>query len=419
MDVMSETGRLAQLNRIRRIATGLLVLMALLFVATRMWRPDAGPWLAFVAPLGAFAEAAMIGALADWFAVTALFRRPLGLPIPHTDVIATNKDRIASSLADFLSNNFMTHEVISHELSQVDFSAAVSDWMAQDENSAAVATRQTESVPALLEAVESRVELEVWLRQALVEGLRHIGIARVLAEGATIMVAQQRHQQLYDRLVRMAALALEEHRPMLREKFMQARSRWIPQVVDEIYFNRIMHAVEHMISAADAPDSIWRERLETLLADWIEKLRNSPEHEERLQALIAGILEHPSFADHARHLIDDLRQGLLQDTSSGDSRIAARLALLLRAGAAVLQHDAALSQQLNGWMREVITDAIVGQRKTIAALVERVIAKWDGPTVARKLELQVGRDLQYIRINGTLVGGAVGLILHYLSLALF
>jgi len=190
---MAQTKRLEQLNRMRRIATGLLVLMALLFIATRLWRPDAGPWLAIVAPLGAFAEAAMIGALADWFAVTALFRRPFGLPIPHTDVIATNKDRIAASLADFLSNNFMTREVISSELSTVDFAAAISGWLAKAENSTAVAQRVTRSAPALLEAVESRVELEALLRPILAEGIRQVGIGRLLAGMARILIAQGRY----------------------------------------------------------------------------------------------------------------------------------------------------------------------------------------------------------------------------------
>ncbi len=417
MEAETEATRLAQLNRMRLIATGLLVLMALLLIASRLVRPAPGVWFATMQAVAAFAEAAVIGALADWFAVTALFRRPFGLPIPHTDVIASNKDRIGKSLGDFLDHNFMTREVIGAELARIDFADAIANWLARRDHSEALAGRITTMAPGLLDALDSRADLVGWLRRALTAAIRHVGIAPMLAGVGRILLAQERHQQLLDRLLGAATAALEEHRPILRDRFGKASPRWLPELVDDHYFNRIMQGLFDLLADAAHPQSVWRARIESHLEGWLAQLASTDQYTARLESLLTDLLEHPMFAAYAQDFIDRARASVLRDTATPQSQIKSRLASTLQAGAALLQHDADMRDQINAWMRALITDAVVGQRKTLSALVERVIARWDGPTVARKLELQVGRDLQYIRINGTLVGGLVGLALFFLGKA--
>ena len=397
----------------RRLATGLLLLMAVVFLAARLLQPRA-PWLAHVA---AFAEAAMVGALADWFAVTALFRAPLGLPIPHTAIIPRNKDRIGASVANFLEHNFLTKEVIAAELDAIDFAGVAANWIATPENSRAVALQIVGVVPAVLRMIEDD-EVGRFLQHRAAGMLGTIRFGPFAADIIGILIAEKHHAQLFDHLISMAAAALENHKPLIRQKIHERSPRWMPKTVDERFFNSLLEGVEEFLAQMGESDSDWRLRFQATLDELVERLRTDPAFEARIGAFIAGSVQHPLFKAYSEEVWRDVKQRVLQDVASADSHAAARLERGLQAFGAALAEDAAVRIRLNGWLSSFATDVVVARRALIADLVRRVIQTWDAKTVSRKFELYVGRDLQYIRINGTIVGGLVGLLLHAVSLAL-
>jgi uncharacterized membrane-anchored protein YjiN (DUF445 family) len=409
---MHEQEQLEQLTRMRRIAGGLLLVMAVLFVVAKSLQPRFG-WLAFV---GAFAEAAMVGGLADWFAITALFRHPLGLPIPHTAILPRNKDRLGESIANFLQHNFMTREVLRDELARVDFAGAAADWLLDEANRKALAGNVVHGVPALLRLVEDK-DADDFLRRALGASFGHVKFAPILGQVLGVLVAGRQHHVLLERILGIVARAFEQNRGYIRQKVHENSPRWIPRQLDEKFFERLIEGIESILAEIQAEDSEWRERFEAATHELIDKLSTSQEYEDRLRAMIANSLGHPLFLAYLQELWQDIRQRLLADTSAPDSRTAAWLAAALLAFGRALEQDAAIRARLNQWLRAIAADAIVERRAVIASVVRRVIRSWDAETVARKFELYVGRDLQYIRVNGTLVGGSVGLLLYIVSLA--
>ena len=410
---MHEQGQLEQLTRMRRIAGGLLLAMAVLFAVAKSLQPRHG-WLAFV---GAFAEAAMVGGLADWFAITALFRHPLGLPIPHTAILPRNKDRLGESIANFLQHNFMTREVLRDELARVDFAGAAADWLLDEANRKALAGNVVHGVPALLRLVADK-DADDFLRRVLGGSVGHVKLAPILARVLGVLVAGRQHQVLLERILGIVARAFEQNRGYIRQKVHENSPRWMPRALDEKFFERLIEGIESILAEIQAEDSEWRERFEAATHELIDKLSTSQDYEDRLRAMLANSLGHPLFLAYLQDLWQDIRQRLLADIAAPDSRTAAWLAAALLAFGRALEQDAAIRERLNQWLRAIAADAIVERRAVIAAVVRRVIHSWDADTVARKFELYVGRDLQYIRVNGTLVGGSVGLLLYIVSLAL-
>lgn len=412
---MREQDQLAllKLTKMRRIATGLLLLMAAVFVGAKLLQPNYG-YLSFVS---AFAEAAMVGALADWFAVTALFRRPLGLPIPHTAIIPNNKDRIGESLANFLEHNFMTQEVLSEELKQVDFAGSAAKWLAVPENSRAVAAQIVSAIPALFRMIEDD-DVAQFMQNSMTRVLRNVRFAPLAAEIISVLVADRRHQMLFDYMLGMAARALEQNKPFIRQKIHEKSPRWLPRIIDDKLFERLLAESQNILDEMSWEDSEWRERFQRAAEDLIENLRTSPEYEEKISNIISHTLKHPLSRDYTEHVWRDVKERLLADANSVDSRTVVRLDRALRTFSEALLQDEIVKSKLNQWIGTFAAEAIASRREAIADLVKRVIRKWDAETISSKFELYVGRDLQYIRINGTLVGGLVGVALHMVALVL-
>lgn len=410
---LQEQQQQAQLVRMRAIATGLLVAMAFVFVGARLLQPRYA-WLSFVA---AFAEAAMVGALADWFAVTALFRAPLGLPIPHTAIIPRNKDRIGASIANFLEYNFITPQIISAELATIDFAGVAAGWLAAPDNSRAVARQAVRLVPGVLRMIEDD-DVGRFLQTRAASLLATIRVGPFAAEILSVLIAEQHHQHLFDHLIRMAATALDDHKGLIRLKIHERSPRWMPKTIDERFFTSLMVELQDFLDQMSVPDSEWRLRFQGALDELIVNLRASPELETKIAGFIAHTVQHPLFRSWSEDVWRDVKLRLLTDVRAEDSHAVARIEQALCAFGGALAHDQPVRAKLNGWIGGFATEVLVARRTDIAALVKRVIQSWDAETVSRKFEMYVGRDLQYIRINGTIVGGLVGLALHVISLAL-
>lgn len=410
---MREQDQLQQLARMRRLATLLLCVMAVIFVLARFYESGYG-YLSFVR---AFAEAALVGALADWFAVTALFRRPMGLPIPHTAIIPENKDRIGGSIANFLEHNFMTQEVLTEELEQIDFAGWAADWLMQAENSRSLAAQIVSALPSILQMVEDD-DVGRFLQKGVQRTVKEVRMAPMLAEVVSVLIADRRHQQLFDHLIAMAARALHQNRPYIRQRIHEKSPSWLPRAIDEKIFERLLSEAQEILDEMKREDSPWRERFQQSAEEWVLKLRTSPEYEEKFGKAVGEMLSNPLFQDYVQEVWADIKARLLSDAGSSDSKMVAYLDKGLRSFGENLKQDLIVQHKINHWLRRVAIHGIVANRETIAGVIDRVIRKWDAETVSRKFELYVGKDLQYIRINGTLVGGLVGLVLHTVSLAL-
>ena len=401
------------MKKMRYLATGLLIAMAVVFVLAHLYEVG-HPIVGFVR---AFAEAALVGALADWFAVTALFKHPLGLPIPHTAIIQKNKDRIGASVAAFLEQNFMTHAVVSAEMHRLDFVGAMSHWLARDNNSASVSRQIVGGLPAALRLVDD-VQVGRFIRARIDEGLRQVRVASLLATILSMLLADRQHQELFDQLLTIVASALEKNHLFIRQKIHEHSPRWMPRKVDDQFFIRLLEGLGSVIDDMREPDSEWRARFQEAVEELVHKLRTSPEYEARIASLVNAGLAQPDFHALIDRFWQALRRRLLDDLASPQSRIETQLTRAISAFAVALENDPQVYDTLNNWLREWATNAIVQQRGTIAALVERVIRQWDAETVSQKFEQYVGSDLQYIRINGTVVGGLVGVLLHAVSMVL-
>lgn len=404
---MNDSEQFAQVTRARHVATGLLLVMSALFFLTE--RLAAHSLLAgYVA---AFAEAAMVGALADWFAVTALFRHPLGLPIPHTAIIPNNKDRLADSIADFLENNFMTREVLSDELGQIDFAGLAVNWLSDPEHSRWLALRVLHVVPPSLQMLDD-AQIRIWLKESLQQGGAKVKLGPIAAEVLSVLVADQKHQALFDRMILWAYEKLEQHQPLIRERVYRKTPRWMPRMIDEHLTLRLVEEFADLLNEMAAPDSSWRTQFNAEIDKLIDDLRHAPAMEQKLHAFIAQTLQHPLLLAYLGSVGRDIRQRMVQDLAAPSSSLQTLLADMLVALAQALGRDAAIQRRINHGLQELGANAIARQRKDIVGLIQRVVRKWDAQTVSRKIELYVGRDLQYIRINGTLVGGLVGVLLH-------
>jgi uncharacterized membrane-anchored protein YjiN (DUF445 family) len=404
---MDDIAQRARVMKIRRIATGLLVLMAVIFLLARRLEAGSPGW----GYLAAFAEAAMVGALADWFAVTALFRHPLGLPIPHTAIIPENKDRLADSIADFLENNFLTHEVLLDELGQIRFAAIAVQWVKRADNTRWLAQRIVRALPLALGMLQD-AEIRSFLSQGLRSALAGIRLGPILAEILSMLIAERRHEALFRHLLEQAARLLQQNLPLIRRKIYEGSPLWLPRMFNEQLFLGLVDSISALLDEMREPDSKERERFEAFFLAQIKALRESQEREQVLQGFMRLMLSHPLLRDYLEGLGRELGQRMEEDLAHSDSRLLALTGQIVGALAQALGRDAALQGRIDRGLRQFGARTLTRQRSRIVGLIRRVVRQWDAATVSGKIELYVGRDLQYIRINGTVVGGLVGLAMH-------
>ena len=410
--VKTRAERRADLRRMRTIATSLLVLMAAIYVLMRMAPPR---WL--LAPyLGAFAEAGMVGACADWFAVVALFRHPLGLPIPHTAVVPENKRRIGAALGRFITNNFLSPRVAIARLASVDAAGLAARWLADERNARAFAAGAGRLVPAALDLVP-KAAIEDLAAFAARRGVEAIPLAPFASRALSILWAEGAGQMLLDQGLDFIEATLAEHKATIVRHVSQKSSRFIPKWVDDLIAAKVINGLTTTLNEMRDPDHPWRDEANALIKKWIDDLAHDPDMRARGEALKQELLANPAFAEQARALWENLGAALRDDLPRHAEAIVGRLAAISGALGRWLEEDETRRATINRRVRLFALRAILPRRAEIGAYIAAVVDHWDTATLVERLELQVGRDLQYIRINGTLVGGLVGLLIFTLSRA--
>jgi uncharacterized membrane-anchored protein YjiN (DUF445 family) len=409
--VLDAEAKQLQLDRMKRRATGLLVLMGLVFVAAWLLEPG-HPWLGYVR---ATAEAGMVGGVADWFAITALFRRPLNLPIPHTAIIPSRKDRIGRSLGNFVQNNFLSPEVLGAKLRAAALSRRAAEWL-RDPEHARLVVRQAAGALRSATAVVRDDDVHAFLERSVIEPLKQRPIAPVLASGLTLLTANDRHQQLLDRVVHGLARLLAENEELIRDRVREESPWWVPEFVDDKLHDRIVDGIARTLySVSEDPSHPLRRQLDDLLTNWIEQLRESPEMMARAESLKQQVLDNPTSDRLTESLWRELKQVLDRQVDAAEHGIPGGLERGLSALAEAALEDDALLAKIDEWIIGAVLRIVEQHRHEVGQLIAGTVSAWDPDETSRRIELQIGRDLQFIRINGTLVGGLVGLVLYAMT----
>ena len=397
-------------RRMRLFATLLLAFMTVLFVVTSL-AMAVSPWIAYVR---AFAEAAMVGACADWFAIVALFRRPFGLPIPHTGIVPRNKERIGGALGRFMSNNFLSPSVLAKRLDKIETAQWAATWLNEPGNARRIADQASRFLPQILSSVP-RAELLDWLAKAAVRGMEALPAAPLASKTLSILWAQGETQALLDRGIEMAEAALLSQKDFIRAKVTQNSSRFIPKWVDGMFADKVMSGLQTTLAEMRKPEHPWRIELGAAIETLIFNLANDPDLFAQGEAMKAELLANPTFLAQVNSLFQDVDAQLSVHVSTHAASLSAGLEFGLLALARWLREDKQIRARLDRWARRAALRSLAPRRAEIGAYIANVVANWDATTVVNRLELQVGKDLQYIRINGTLVGGLVGLIIFIAS----
>jgi uncharacterized membrane-anchored protein YjiN (DUF445 family) len=400
-------------TRMRAAATGLLVVMAAVYLTARLYEP-VHPVIGFVR---AFAEAAMVGGLADWFAVTALFRHPLGIPIPHTAIIPRNKDRIGDTLALFLRDNFLTPAVVARRMRRVDVASAAGRFLtkAPDEGGRFKAGA-SRLIANMLESFDQE-RLGGMVKSAMAARIAELNLAPLLGQALSAAIAEQRHLPLLDGIIRWAGKTLNANDQLIRDMVHKQAGgilRWTG--LDERLANAIIDGLQKMLDdMATEPDHPLRAKAEEGLATLAHDLQHDKKMQKRVANLRDEILENPAMRKWLDGLWESARAALLRSARDPDAVLAGKFGEALRTLGDTLQTDEKLRITINRFARRTAVGVTAGYGDGIVKLVSDTVRGWDAETITGRVENAVGRDLQFIRVNGTVVGGLVGVGLHALD----
>ncbi|MFR9673824.1 DUF445 domain-containing protein [Streptomyces sp. TR02-1] len=397
-------------RRMKAIATGALAVMAVVFGSAR-WAgaSGAGEWAGYVA---AAAEAGMVGALADWFAVTALFRRPLGLPIPHTAIIPTKKDQLGRTLGDFVGENFLAEEVVRVRLRAVGIAARLGRWLAEPEHADRVtaesATALRGALTVLRDADVQAVVGEAITRRAEVQEVAP-GLGRML-EG---IVADGGHRRVVDLVCAHACWWLEEHGDAVREAVSGGAPGWTPRFVDRKVGERVYRELLRFLTEMrDAPEHPARGAIDRFLTDFAGDLQHDSRARERVEGLKRDVLGRDEVQELIASAWASVRAMLVSAAEDERSELRVRARASLLSLGRRMSEDDGLRGKVDAWVEGAATHVVTTYRAEITSLITETVAAWDAEHTSRKIEAHIGRDLQFIRINGTVVGALAGLALH-------
>ncbi|MEJ7777596.1 MAG: DUF445 domain-containing protein [Sphingomicrobium sp.] len=394
-------------------ATGLLLVMAGIFLAARAFQP-AYPWLGFVK---AFAEAAMVGGLADWFAVTALFRHPLGIPIPHTAIIPRNKDRIGEALASFLKDNFLIPSVVARRMRTIDVAGAAGRFLkAPPGEGTRIRQGASRLIADIFESLDDE-RLGGLFKNAISSRLRSMEVSPLLGHALASAINDDRHMPMLEAAIRWTARALEANETLIRD-MVKKKANWALKLagLDAKLADAIIDGLRKLTAEMSTdPAHPVRIKVEEALAQLANDLQSNPQTRERVEAMKEQLLDNQSVSLWLDTLWQKGRAAIIRAARNPDAVLAGKVGEVLKSMGTTLESDPRIRATINQFVRRAVAGAAASYGGSIVRLVSDTVRGWDARTVTARLESAVGRDLQYIRINGTLVGGLVGLTIHALD----
>ena len=393
----------------KRLATGLFGAAAVVFLACVLLGEDAGAWVGYVR---ATAEASMVGALADWFAVTALFRHPLRLPIPHTAIIPRKKDQIGASLGTFVQENFLTTHVVEEKLATIDVPGRLGAFLAAPGRAERLAGDAGVALAALTDLLRDD-DLQPAVAALVDRKLHETPLAPVVARALELIVEGDRHQEVLSAALRGLARFLEENKVVFRAQLGDASPAWVPDWVDQKVFVRAFTGVQVFLDEVGAdPRHELRRSYDARLRAYVHALRTDPETAAHVEELKRELLEHPAVRAWSGSLWSNVKTAVVTAAADPDSELRARLVTVIQDGARLLQTDPTVRELVQRQSTRIAGYVVERFAGDLADVVGSTVARWDTEETSRRIELQVGRDLQWIRVNGTVVGGLAGLVIY-------
>ena len=409
---LDDPQRARDLARMKRLATGLFLAAAAVFLVCVLIGEDGGAWVGYVR---ATAEASMVGALADWFAVTALFRHPLRLPIPHTAIIPRKKDQIGASLGTFVQENFLTRAVVEEKLATVDVPGRLGAFLAAPGRAERLSGDAAAALSGLTDLLRDE-DVQPAVAALVDRKLHETPASPVLARVLELVVDGDRHQEVLSAALRYMARFLEENRVVFRAQLGDASPAWVPDWVDDRVFNRAFTGVQQFLEeVGDDRHHELRRVYDARLRAYVHALRTDPATQARVEEFKKDLLEHPAIRTWSGSLWTNAKNSFLAAAADPDSELRGRVTALIRDAARLLQTDATARELVQRQSRRAAGYLVERFSGDLADVVGSTVARWDTEETSRRIELQVGRDLQFIRINGTVVGGLAGLVIYTLA----
>jgi uncharacterized membrane-anchored protein YjiN (DUF445 family) len=406
-----DVARAAELRRVKMLATLVLCATLLLFVIAK-WLLPVHPAFGFVA---AFAEAATIGGLADWYAVVALFRRPLGLPIPHTAIIQSNQHRIADKLGEFIEQHFLEAAPVEAKLRQVDFGSFIADWLRDRKRSADLARFVLRLLPEAVSATETSGLMNFVARRITTQ-LQSIDLAPLAAGTLRAFVKEGRHQGLLDDILRVVDQSLKQPETMasVREKVRGELPTLLKLYrADKYVVNKIVaSATSFFDEVRNDPAHPFRGEFDRMVLSFVDRLGSDPVYATRIDGLKRDLLARPELADLARNIWSNA-QSFIERSASGESQVLQQhLARMFVTAGDALAGDSELRGEINQGFVTVLRSFIADQKSGVSTFISDQVKGWNMGQLISLIEINIGRDLQYIRFNGSLIGGLAGLGLY-------
>jgi len=411
--MLADLSKQRELYKMKLLATLLLVAAFVIYVIALILE-ERYAWVGFVR---ATAEAAMVGAIADWFAVTALFRHPLGLKIPHTAIIPRRKREIGEKLARFVRQNFLTEEVIADKLGSMEATKKAVEWLGQPENSRLIADQLAAGAAAVIKVMKDE-DIQALIEKQLVAQIRSTQFAPLLGNVLSLLTAGNRQQELLMELVKFSSGFLKENKAVILEKINEELPWWAAVWgVDRRIYQTIINSVDTTLEEvkADPQHPLYR-NFQAAVNRLVEELKTSSELQEREKVLKEELLQQPVVQEFSASLWADIKASLIEHSSNSRLEVRRPIQQMLVKFGETIRNDPVLYEKIDHWLRELILYLTKTYGYEVESLISNTINKWDPHMITDKIETEVGRDLQFIRINGTLIGGLVGLLIYTVSL---
>lgn len=399
-----DISKVKALKRMKRNALALLGVAVLLFIIAIYFK---------IPMLQAFSEAAMVGGIADWFAVVALFRHPLGIPIWHTAIIPTKKNEIGENLGNFVSEEFLNREKLEIKLDEFNFAAKASDWLSQTENANKIADAVAVNIiPGILRTIKDE-DVKRFIQVQFAAKMEGINFGNWVAVALEPLQKGDLKNQMLTNLLEVMSSELTNNKDLIRQKVKASTPFLSFGLADKSITEGVFNGLQDFLDEAKKPESAVRLKIDEYIFDFLEKVKNSEEMRVKINDMILGFVGKKEVQDYINGIWDEIKLSITNDLSKGDeSSIKNSISNLIQTFGNGIQEDQVMINKINNFIKNDLLSILLNNKKVIGDLISSTVKSWDGKEVSEKLELEIGKDLQYIRINGTLVGGIIGLIIY-------
>ena len=395
------------LNRMKSIALSVLGLAVVCFFVAHHYK---------IGWLKAISEAAMVGGIADWFAVVALFKHPLGIPIPHTALIPNNKDSIGQNLGSFVSDEFLIKEKLEIKLDEFDFATKATNWIKEDKNAATISGLVVENViPGILKTIDD-ADVKNFIQRQFESKMQELNFGQWVAVALESLSKSEKQSELITEVLTVLATELEANRLDINEKVKTATPWYTLGVADKKIADGVFNGLYEFLEMAKEHDSSIRQKINLYILNFIEDLKHSPEMQQKISTLITEFTQKEEVQNYIGSIWQEIKDNVTTDLDKGsDSKIKLNLTSMIMNFGDTIQNDTVMTTKINTFIKVDLLGVLLRNKKSIGDLIATSVQSWDKKEIADKLELEVGKDLQFIRINGTVVGGFVGLLIYFVE----